>query len=120
VPKTAPSISALPSINVYGGTVNIAQTGSGDISQQNAPQHDLAEVRGLLAELEAAIRDVQAPDDEVEGFLEPVEQLNSELGKPRPLISRLTRGWGAIQAIAAELGPKAHDLIQALARASSG
>jgi hypothetical protein len=126
--------SVLQPINIYGGNVTIAQTASGDISQSTTSHEDLVEVRRLLDDLQAAIRDVQAPDDELEGFLEPVEQLNSELGQSRPLISRLTRSWGAIQAIAAiegtwqnwdrvqkiavELGPKAHDLIQVLARGS--
>jgi hypothetical protein len=124
----------LPAINIYGGTVNVAQTVSGNVSQSTAVQSEIDGVRQLLAQLESAIRDVQAPEEERENFLEPVEQFSSELGKSRPLISRLARSWGAIQAFAAiegawqgwervqrismELGPKAHDLIQALAKAA--
>ena len=133
-PPPAQPVSALQPINVYGGTVNIAQTASGDISQTIAPQQGLAEVRELLNNLESAIRDLGAPEEDIIGYLEPVEQLDRELGKSRPLISRLTTSWGAIagiaavegtwqgwdrvQRIAADIGPKLHDLIEAMARTS--
>jgi hypothetical protein len=142
LPKPQPSdepssaSSVLQPITIHGGTVYIAQTGTGDVSPQIGPHKEVAEVRALLADLDAAIRDIEAPEAEIEGFLEPVEQLDAELAKPRPLLSRLTRSWGAIQAMAAiegawqnwervqriaiELGPKAHDVIQAITRATGG
>lgn len=132
-PQTS-AAGMLAPINVYGGTVNIAQTAGGDISQSITVGQDLAEVGRLLSDLEDAIRAMDAPEDERDNFLEPVEELGRELGKSRPLVSRLARSWGAIQAIAAieggwqgwdrvqhiaaDLGPRVHDLIQSMARAS--
>lgn len=137
-PDAAPGGRLMQTIHVHPGAVaNIGQTAAGNISQTAAQQQhqDIAEVRALLAELLEAIREIEASDDEVEGFLEPVEHLDRELKSKRPLVSRLTTGWSAVQGFAAiegawqgwdrvqrlseVLGPKLHDVIQALVTASS-
>lgn len=117
-------------INVHGGTVNIGQTHSGNVSQQIALDQDKAEVRRLLRELEEAIRQLDAPEEERESFLAPVEQLQGELRQEKPLTGRLVPAWGAItafgsvesawqgwervQRIAVEVGPKVGELIQSM------
>jgi len=58
-PTTAPQ-----TINIHGGTVDIAQTARGDSTQHNTAATNLAEVRQLINDLISAIGDPDAPEDE--------------------------------------------------------
>jgi hypothetical protein len=107
-------------INVHGGTVNLAQTARGDISQTINQAPGIDEVRRLLDQLEEAIRELEAPEEEITGFLEPVEQLQKELRSKRPLTGRLVAGWGAIKTIGAvESAWQGWDRVKSIALAVS-
>jgi hypothetical protein len=57
------SARSIQHINIHGGTVNIAQTATGNIAQTTAATNELADIRRQLRELEDAIRAVQGPSE---------------------------------------------------------
>ena len=127
-PKPVPPPGSGQTINIHNGTVNIAQTFSGDVTQTNAAAVDLAEVRRLLSELTAAIAELDAPEDERASFAAPVDTLRAELHQPKPLAGRMLtaygaitafataesawQGWERVQRISGVLAPRLHNLIQ--------
>lgn len=129
-PMAAPPSSGPQTINIHDGTVNIAQTASGDVTQHNAAVANLAAVRQLINDLIGAIGDLDAPEEERESFVAPVETLKAELRQSRPLAGRLLAAYGAVQAfgtvesawqgwervqrVSGELAPHLHQLIQAM------
>lgn len=108
--------SAGNTFNVHAGVVNIAQSQSGDIYQQAGGTPDVKAVRDLLGELELAIANMEATQEERDSFAEPVSQLRAELSHERPLLGRLMSGWGAVKAFATLQGAWAGlDHVQTLA-----
>lgn len=131
-PPPAPRPEGAQTINIHGGNVNIGQTFSGDVTQTNTFGADLASVRQLLADLERAIGELEAPEEERESMLAPVETARAELRQARPIVGRLLaaygaiqvfataestwQGWERVQHIAGELAPQLHKLIEATTR----
>ena len=123
-------------IHVHGGTVNIAQTAAGDVTQVINREDGIVDATRLLGDLEVAIRELHAPEDDRDSLIAPVEQLKVEIRQPRPLATRLLvawsavqtyatmetswQGWDRVQRIASELAPKLHALLPALTAASDG
>ena len=111
-----PTVSPSQTIVVHGGSVNIGQTARGDVHQTVTPAAELAEVARLLGELRQAIAELDAGDDEKRAFLEPVERLGAEVGKPNPLRAALAMGWTTMTGIATVEGTwQGWDRVQRLA-----
>jgi hypothetical protein len=92
-------VTQAQTIHVHGGSVNVAQTGAGSITQTTTAPGTVAAVAQLLAELRDAIQGLDAPEDERAELLEPVTRLRAELQQPTPRVARLQTAWGAVRVI---------------------
>lgn len=118
--KPAAAAASGTTFNISGGNVNIANVGKGDVAQSIGTTTYAAQLCRQLAELEEAIRAVAAPNEERESFIAPIEQLRVELGQPRPLVSRLLAGWGAVSAFGTvESAWQGWERVQKLANAAA-
>ena len=112
-------------------TINAAQTASGAVSQVITPSADLTAIQRLTADLRQAIENLAASEEEREALGAPIQQLEGELQKPKPLVAGIKSGlnavrglagdaqaawvgWERVQSLAAELSPYLQALMQAL------
>jgi hypothetical protein len=83
-----------------GGTLNVAQTGQGDVFQHIEQPNNLAEIGRLLADMKQALAGSDVEVDKREEGLVYIEQLTVELQQPKPRPSMLKIPWTSLGRIA--------------------
>jgi hypothetical protein len=82
------------------GTINVAQSGTGDVFQHVEPPGDLTEIRRLLGDMKQALAAGEIAEDQREEGLVYIEQLVAELQHPKPRPSMLKIPWLGLGRIA--------------------
>jgi hypothetical protein len=117
----APGI-APQTFHFHGASVNIGQIGSGQIdviTQSGGRPLEIGDLRRLVDDLEQAIRNLDAPEDDRKNLVGPVAELREELGKPKPRLTALMPGWNWVKTIATLDGAwGGWDRVQGIANAA--
>lgn len=82
------------------GTINLAQSGTGDVFQHVEQPSSVTEIRRLLAEMKQALAASDVDEDQREEGLVYIEQLMVELQQAKPRPSMLKIPWTALGRIA--------------------